>query len=291
MSKTTYIVPASLLSLLMLAGCTTIATQSDVDVVKEKVTYVESDLYATTKAVAERLEIIEKTTDERFAAMSERIDTLSKERAMLSEEISALNAEIKKLYGRIDETDFKYAEQIKAERESSQKTEFEVRRDIEGLKKTYADIITSISSLNKNLSAIQSDTMTINRSQVAIADSLNKLSGDMEKIRDRQAASEEKVGVNMTVFLDELTRQESEIVHLKARIENLQAGAEEINVKPAAPDEKEKTKTGSKTTYTVKSGDYLSKIANQFKTTVSEIKKVNNLKNNTLYIGQKLVIP
>ena len=44
-------------------------------------------------------------------------------------------------------------------------------------------------------------------------------------------------------------------------------------------------------TYTVKSGDNLYRIANQFNTTVNEIKLINNLTSNTLSIGQKLLIP
>lgn len=42
--------------------------------------------------------------------------------------------------------------------------------------------------------------------------------------------------------------------------------------------------------YTVKSGDNLYKIANQFNTTVNDIKALNNLSSNLLSIGQKLLI-
>lgn len=45
------------------------------------------------------------------------------------------------------------------------------------------------------------------------------------------------------------------------------------------------------TTYIVKKNDTLYGIASQFKTTVDEIKKLNNLVGNTLYIGQELIIP
>ncbi|WP_081799406.1 LysM peptidoglycan-binding domain-containing protein [Neobacillus jeddahensis] len=45
------------------------------------------------------------------------------------------------------------------------------------------------------------------------------------------------------------------------------------------------------TTYTVVSGDYLSLIAKHFNTTVESIKTTNQLTTDTIYVGQKLVIP
>lgn len=50
------------------------------------------------------------------------------------------------------------------------------------------------------------------------------------------------------------------------------------------------SQNGNKMTYTVKSGDVLGKIAEKHGVGVSEIKKWNNLKDNTIRIGQKLTI-
>ncbi|WP_020532825.1 LysM peptidoglycan-binding domain-containing protein [Flexithrix dorotheae] len=44
-------------------------------------------------------------------------------------------------------------------------------------------------------------------------------------------------------------------------------------------------------TYTVKQGDWLDKIADQYGTTAQEIMRLNKLPNNNLYIGQRLLIP
>lgn len=51
------------------------------------------------------------------------------------------------------------------------------------------------------------------------------------------------------------------------------------------------TSTGNTTTYTVQRGDTLYNIAAQFNTTVDNIKRLNNLTTNTLFIGQQLKVP
>lgn len=51
------------------------------------------------------------------------------------------------------------------------------------------------------------------------------------------------------------------------------------------------TTTPDTNTYTVESGDTLYKIANQYNVSVDKIKELNNLNNNILSVGQKLIIP
>lgn len=260
-------------SVLILSGC--VATQTDVGMVQEKVSTVEEDLYATTKAIADRMNTMEEQNQKQFASISSRIEELEKQRAILAEEIARLNTEIKALSGKIEELDYTYKEELKGQKENIEGKEFEMRRDIEGLKKTYADIITSIASLNKNLTTMQNDILTVNKSQVSIGEALNKLSASMQELKDRYNDMESKFDTTMKVFLDELTRQESEIFYLKSQI-----STPEVSKKERQPR-----------TYIVKSGDSLGKIAEKFGTTVSEIKKANNLKEDIIYIGQKLIIP
>ncbi|SMP13324.1 Murein DD-endopeptidase MepM and murein hydrolase activator NlpD, contain LysM domain [Desulfurobacterium pacificum] len=49
--------------------------------------------------------------------------------------------------------------------------------------------------------------------------------------------------------------------------------------------------TANALTYTVRKGDSLGKIAKRFHTTVTSLKKINHLKSNVIYPGQKLKIP
>ena len=46
----------------------------------------------------------------------------------------------------------------------------------------------------------------------------------------------------------------------------------------------------SPTTHTVVSGDSLSKIAMQYKTTVPDLMRINNLRNDMIRIGQSLLL-
>ncbi len=56
------------------------------------------------------------------------------------------------------------------------------------------------------------------------------------------------------------------------------------------PEKETDIPTGDNIYYIVKKGDSLYSIASMYKTSVDEIKKLNNLTNNTLQIGQRLLI-
>lgn len=71
-------------------------------------------------------------------------------------------------------------------------------------------------------------------------------------------------------------------------INNLKSTTLSIGQTLIIPEKKEST---SKISYVVKKGDSLWLIANKYDTTVEKIKSTNNLKGNTLSIGQVLVIP
>lgn len=295
---------------LFFAGCETIATKDDIGVVQSKVSNVQDDFYATSKVIAERFQVLETNTNERFSAVSSDISSLSKkndrlssdvenltkEKAIISSQLSSVGGDIRELRGKIDELDYKFTEEMKKERADVEQKNFELRRDIDGLKKTYNDIISSISSLSKNLSSIQNDMLTINKSQLKITESINSVSSDLDKNTARINSIEEKSVKNMAVFLDEITRQESEIFWIRKELLSLKkSGDPAIEVQPRTEekqkDEKIPVKAAEKKYYTVKKGDSLSVLASRFKTTIKEIKTANKLKKDTVFIGQKLIIP
>ena len=70
------------------------------------------------------------------------------------------------------------------------------------------------------------------------------------------------------------------------RLNNLTSNTLNIGDKLKLP-----STTSDITTYTVKRGDSLYSIAREYNTTINEIKKLNNLTNNLLSIGQIIKIP
>jgi membrane-bound lytic murein transglycosylase D len=67
-------------------------------------------------------------------------------------------------------------------------------------------------------------------------------------------------------------------------------GYAEEQLAKAEKTQSEPDKTEDKVNYYVKSGDFLGRIASKFDVRISQIKSWNNLRSNTLNIGQRLVI-
>lgn len=62
-------------------------------------------------------------------------------------------------------------------------------------------------------------------------------------------------------------------------------------VTPAIPQDTPETGTAADLTHTVKSGDTLSKLSRDYKVSVKDIQRANNLRGSTIRVGQKLIIP
>lgn len=72
---------------------------------------------------------------------------------------------------------------------------------------------------------------------------------------------------------------------------NLSSNALSIGQVLLIPSKSTPSSPSSNSTYTVKSGDSLWKIANTYHTTVAELRQLNNLKSDVLQIGQVLKLP
>jgi len=267
---------------LVFVGCESIVTKNDISSVQEKVSSVEKDLYTTSKAIASKFSEIENDYNDKINTLNSKIDTIKKDRAVIVEKLSSLENEINLLKGKIDETNYNLDKKISEQKEGLETYKVETKRDIDGLKKTYNDIISSIATLNNSITIIQKDLSALRKSQEEIVKNIKKLSDAVNKNSLKNIQIEEKLNKNFQIFLDELTKQESQIHFLKnkiSQIENTDISGEEVL-----------SKSGKKY-YIVKKGDYLSKIAKKFHTSVKKIKKVNKLKSDIIYPNQKLLIP
>lgn len=89
---------------------------------------------------------------------------------------------------------------------------------------------------------------------------------------------------------DTLAISDSSHMNLKNEPSEIVKKEKKIEIKKAEPP-KDKKKIPSSKMYIVKKGDTLSKIATRYKTSVSQLKKINKLTSDKLQIGQKLKLP
>ncbi|MEM7008440.1 MAG: LysM peptidoglycan-binding domain-containing protein [Thermodesulfobacteriota bacterium] len=122
-----------------------------------------------------------------------------------------------------------------------------------------------------------------NKYVVKSGDTLSQIAEKLGvRTKDLRAANNlknDKLSIGQTLLIPSSKNNSNEVVAKKAVAPE--------KAQPASPAKTEIT-TG---TYTVKSGDTLGHIAEAHKVKTAVLKKANNLKNNNLQIGQKLVIP
>lgn len=136
--------------------------------------------------------------------------------------------------------------------------------------------------------------MTINKLK-----ELNNLSSNMlsvgQKLLIKDTSSSEDVGVYYTVksgdTLYGIAKQFNMSVDDLKKLNNLTNNNLSVNQKLLVSGNSDTTSSSDYDTYIVKSGDSLWSIANKHNTTVDKLKDINNLNDNLLSIGQKLLIP
>lgn len=86
-------------------------------------------------------------------------------------------------------------------------------------------------------------------------------------------------------------QREAIVKDLVARFSSIQSAQAKEEKKTKAASSAPKSYDGPLMEYEVVSGDNLFFIAKAFNTTVQKLKDINNLKNNNLRVGQKLLVP
>jgi len=268
---------------IVLVGCQSIARKEDVEPVKEKVSKVESDLYTASKAIVEKIKEIEGDYNKKVNNLNLSIEALNKEKATIIERIVSTEREINTIKGKIDEVNYNLEKKIEQQKEDIEANKIDIKRDIDTLKKSYNDIISSVATISSSLALIQNDLSSLKKAQEALSKNIETLSDIVNRNTIDYSQIDEKINKTSKVFLDELTRQESEIFYLKNKIS-------QIEKLPIDNEKNTATDSGGKY-YIVKKGDSLGKVAEKFNTTVSALKKANKLTNDVIYPGQKLIIP
>ena len=143
-------------------------------------------------------------------------------------------------------------------------------------------------------------TLRIDQKIFSVADSFNVRLTDLMIWNNYTFTKPPKPGQQVFIYIDELPKKEfnSEDEEFS---EDLEANTND-KTKVVVVNNKQNNKTNTKTTttkkstggtaeiYSVKEGDYLSKIAEEYGVTVSDIKSWNKLEGDLIYVGQQLTI-
>lgn len=143
--------------------------------------------------------------------------------------------------------------EISSQREELQRLKESIRTQSE----LYDELQDKIAKLPKSAPKETVDSDAIKQELKAIKDQVNKLSDIVQESEKKATAAEESVA-----SLDKAVRSILEALGI--------------------------TPPGGDTLYTVKSGDTLSEIAKKHGTTTEALRKLNNLKNDRINVGQKL---
>ncbi|MCO7174853.1 LysM peptidoglycan-binding domain-containing protein [Sporolactobacillus kofuensis] len=107
----------------------------------------------------------------------------------------------------------------------------------------------------------------------------------------KMISSETYVGVHITnVFRGGGSEHYWKPRFIKARRINPTPTVSELSYQPPTKSKSSTSKSTTKITYTVKRGDSLSKIANNYHTTITKLKSLNKLSSNMIRVGEKLTI-
>lgn len=267
--------------LILLTGCETVARKEEIITVQEEVAQINA-------ALSTQLNQLRQETDTKLAEHSQE---MAKDRATLSEKIESLVTETRDFSGKVDDLDYKLKETLEKVKSEQEGKNTEFRRDLETLKKVQNDLLASLTSLSTSVTAIQNDLLALKNFDLQTSTALEKIVQKIEakpEPNKELALLKEEFEKKIQILLNEITEQESKLTLLQNKL----AGQAEKTKAPEKPKTVKTTvKKGNTTYYIVKSGDYLSRIAKEYGTTVKTLMELNGLTRETIIPGQKLKLP
>ncbi|MCS7179807.1 MAG: LysM peptidoglycan-binding domain-containing protein, partial [bacterium] len=243
--------------------------------------------FINLKETEVKLSKIIEDTNEKILEKKKRIDlideSLKVQNKIMIDELTRQESEIYSIKREI----FYINRDLKETSERNFTRNNEIVENMDILKKSYNEIITSSSSIIKTLTSYQEEILNIKSTIQKISQNIESLNKEISNLKIETEFIKNITNENNKTIIEEFARHENEILKLKEII------ISETDILKKFDKEKIKffEKEEDLKTYIVKKGDYLSKIAEKFKVDVNDIKKVNNLKNDIIYPGQKLIIP
>lgn len=154
----------------------------------------------------------------------------------------------------------------------------------EYMQNLVGNLLQQVKALQDENARLAEEVQRLSREVKNLQDGAGRNSGDLERIRSRCAAESEA----NRQHIRRLEKLVKDLASAMAKPRNPSATAgERLSRRRIAPGRL----SGEFVEHTVEKGHVLYHIAKAYNVTVREIKQANNLKSDSLYVGQKLLIP
>lgn len=161
---------------------------------------------------------------------------------------------------------------------TAQRLQFEaIRKEFDGVYEQFRAFNMTINDLKRKQTRLENNVSVLER-QLADRDKENqKLRAELTALKQRVQSQDNELRGAINNVVDQVAKETATVL-------------ETVN-KQDAQSASTNSSEGGFQMYTVQRGATLGAISKAYKCSVNDIKRVNNLKNDVIYVGQKLKIP
>ncbi|MCX7705234.1 MAG: LysM peptidoglycan-binding domain-containing protein [bacterium] len=231
----------------------------------------------------------QEKNQKKYQEILTKIEGIQKIQEQQQTVILSINEEIKNQIGELkiamDDSYQNQKKEFDIFKKSQEEKNFQFGQDIDTVKKAQNELLRTSISLTDSMVNFQKDILALKTSMQQIASEFDALNVRNLVQRSDLEILKKYYDTQIETLLKEIVRQESEIFSLKQAIQKKQISHEDTEVQLKKLDQ------SSERYHIVKKGETLSSIAKKYNTSTQKIKEINKIKDDSLLVGQKLLIP
>ncbi len=257
-----------IVSVLFFSGCMNVANKDDLDILK---TEIDQKITALQEDHAKKYQ-------ELNTAISQLQQQQSQQQTLLTSFSEEMKNQLKDLRIAFDDTLQVQNKELETFKKNQEEKNIQLGRDIEFLKSSQNEFMRTSATLTEAMAGLQRDILAVKTSLQQIATEIDAMEGKKFVQQQDIVNLKKYYDAQIDTLLNEIVRQESEIFRLKQVIQTEQVSSS-------------RTVSDSAKYHIVQKGETLSGIAKKYNISIGTLKEANKMKDDKVFIGQRLLIP